>query len=460
MQLEVKTAFDQTIMATLPMNSSDDIETMLTTAEKVFKDKRQHISIEKRCEILSKTAELMRASQDMLAMQIAKEGGKPLVDAKVEVARAIDGMQVCIEHVRTRHGEEIPMNLNAASANRLAVTTFEPIGPVVAISAFNHPLNLIVHQVAPAVAAGCPVIVKPASTTPLSAKTFIDYLHQSGLPPEWAQFCLVSGRDAQALATDSRVAFFSFIGSGDIGWMLRSKLAPGTRCALEHGGIAPVIVDTSASIDSLMPKLIKGGYYHAGQVCVSAQRIYVPNAMLEEFSNTLKVGVEKLITGDPTDIKTEVGPLILPQEVQRVDEWIGQSIKDGATCLLGGKAISETTYEPTILVNPPQNSKLLTHEIFGPALVLVPYDDINDAIEMANSVPYSFQAAIFSENINTALHTAKHINAAAVMINDHSAFRVDWMPFAGYKQSGHGVGGIPHTMDEMSQKKLVVFNYN
>lgn len=460
MELEVKTAFDEEVIESLAMHTANDIETMLANADKVFKDRSQHISISQRCDILTKVAQQMRKEQDKLALQIAQEGGKPLLDAKVEVGRAIEGVQLCIEHVRTRHGEEIPMGLNPASTKHLAVTRFEPIGVVVAISAFNHPLNLIVHQVAPAIAAGCPVIVKPASTTPLSAKTFVEYVHQAGLDPNWCQLCLVGGKDAERLATDSRVAFLSFIGSANVGWMLRSKLAPGTRCALEHGGIAPVFIDESANFDSLIPKLIKGGYYHAGQVCVSAQRIYVPKSRLEDFSQTLLAGVKKLKTGDPTDIKTEVGPLILPAEVKRVDEWIKEAIQGGAKCLVGGKPMSETMYEPTILVDPPLNSKVLKHELFGPAVILVGYDELNQAIEWANDVPYSFQAAIFGEHISRALQAAERINAAAVMINDHTAFRVDWMPFAGYKHSGHGIGGIPHTMDEMSEKKMIVFNYS
>jgi acyl-CoA reductase-like NAD-dependent aldehyde dehydrogenase len=460
MELEVKTAFEQTVIDSIPMNTPADIEQMLVTADKVFKDKTQHIPIEKRCQILNHVAQQMKDNEDMLAMQIAKEGGKPLVDAKVEVARAIDGMQVCIEHVRTRHGQEVPMNLNAASTNRLAVTRFEPLGIVVAISAFNHPLNLIVHQVAPAIAAGCPVIIKPASTTPLSAKSFVEYLHQAGLDPRWCQLCIVGGKDAEKLATDNRVSFLSFIGSAEIGWQLRSKIAPGTRCALEHGGIAPVIIDESAKIAPLLPKLIKGAFYHAGQVCVSVQRVFVPKNQMDDISQNMMVGVNRLVTGDPTQMSTDVGPLILPAEVDRVESWINESIQQGAQCLTGGKRLSATTFEPTVLIDPPKDSKVMQHEVFGPAVVLIGYDEITDAIDMANDVPFSFQASIFSDNIYHALKSADAINAAAVMINDHTAFRVDWMPFAGLKQSGHGVGGIPHTMDEMSQQKMLVFNYD
>lgn len=458
MSLKVFTAYDQKPLETLQRASAADIEAMLKLADETFKDKSAALSIEARCEALYKIKAQMQENKDFLAMQIAKEGGKPLVDAKVEVARAIDGIQVCIEHVRTRRGQQIPMDLNAASTGKLAVTRFEPRGVVVAISAFNHPLNLIVHQVAPAIAAGCPVIVKPASSTPLSAKSFVEYAHQA-MDKKWVQLCLASGSDAEKLATDERVAFLSFIGSSKVGWGLRAKLAPGARCALEHGGIAPVIVDESANINKMLPKLVKGGFYHAGQVCVSVQRVYVPNSQLHNISAQLCDQIKALKVGDPTLEDTDVGPLIAESEVARVDEWIKEAITSGANCPIGGKILSNTTYEPTLLINPGAQSKVLQHELFGPAIVLVGYDDLDTAIELANEVPYAFQAAVFSDNIDRALYVNDRINAATVMINDHTAFRVDWMPFAGLKQSGHGVGGIPYTMDEMSQEKLTVFNY-
>ncbi len=280
------------------------------------------------------------------------------------------------------------------------------------------------------------------------------------MPAQWCQLCLVSGKSAEKLASDPRVNFLSFIGSSDVGWMLRSKLAPGTRCALEHGGIAPVFIDESANVEKLLPKLVKAGYYHAGQVCVSAQRVYIPSKMLSNFTEQLCEQVKRLKVGDPTLAETDVGPLIQEQEVKRVHDWLNEAIKAGAQCPIGGKILSSTVYAPTIIVSPSRSAKVLNHELFGPSLILVGYNQLSEAIEQANDVPYSFQASIFSENITTALNASEDINAAAVMINDHPAFRVDWMPFAGYKESGHGIGGIPYTMDEMSCKKLTVFNYD
>jgi acyl-CoA reductase-like NAD-dependent aldehyde dehydrogenase len=349
------------------------------------------------------------------------------------------------------------MGLNAASANRLAFTRHEPIGVVVAFSAFNHPLNLIVHQVGPAVATGCPCIVKPAEATPLSAMRFVGILRESGLPEEWCQALVTTDLDvAGSLATDSRVGFFSFIGSARVGWMLRSKLAPGTRCALEHGGAAPVLVAEDADLDYGLPLISKGGFYHAGQVCVSVQRVFAHRNIARDLAERLAQAATALNVGDPTLPDTEVGPLIRPAEVQRVGEWVREAVDQGGELLAGGQALSETCYAPTVLYDPPGDVRVSTSEIFGPVVCVYPYDDIDDAIARSNSLPYAFQASVFTRDIDTALRASRRLDASAVMINDHPAFRVDWMPFAGLRESGLGVGGIPYTMEDMQIRKLTV----
>lgn len=455
--LKVKTPFDQTLIATVDTADSTAVEHALNTAHTLFKERKSWLVAEKRIEILEKVAVLMQAQFEELAIEAAREGGKPLLDSRVEVARAIDGMKLCVEHLRTNSGKEIPMNLNAASSGRLAFTTKEPIGVVVAISAFNHPLNLIVHQVAPAIATGCPVIVKPAEDTPLSCFRFVQILREAGLPDEWCQAMTVNNLDrASQLVTDSRVAFLSFIGSAKVGWMLRSKLAPGTRCALEHGGAAPVIVTEDADIDTALPLLGKGGFYHAGQVCVSVQRIFCHESIAMQVAKGLVKIANQLVIDDPVLAETEAGPLIRPAEVDRVEQWIKSAINDGATLMCGGKRISDTCYQCTVLYDPPDDSIVSQNEIFGPVVMVYPYKDIDDAIQRANSLQYSFQASIFSKNVDTLLYAGQNLDASAIMMNDHTAFRVDWMPFAGLKQSGLGVGGIPYTMDDMQIDKLIV----
>ena len=306
-------------------------------------------------------------------------------------------------------------------------------------------------------AVGCPVIVKPARTTPLSCLNLVNCLYEAGLPKEWVQTIICKGSLAEKIATDPRISFFSFIGSGKVGWGLRSKLADGTRCALEHGGAAPVIVEPDADMDDAIPLLAKGGFYHAGQVCVSVQRVFVHEDIVEEFSSKLVAIAEKLVVGDPVDEKTEVGPLIQEAEVERVHSWVEEAKAAGAKILTGGEKIAKTCYAPTVILNPPYKTNVSKLEIFGPVINIYSYKSRSEAIALANDVPFSFQAAVFTRDINTALETAKRLNAAAVMINDHTAFRVDWMPFAGRKASGLGVGGILPTMLEMTEEKLIVF---
>ena len=454
---QVVHAYDRTPIKEIPADTAETLEAKLDTAFKLFKDRDQALKPYQRSAILSRASALLAERVETFAKLIAAEGGKPLTDARIEVIRAVDGLRNAAEEIRTFAGREIPMGLTAASEGRWAFTTREPIGVVAAISAFNHPVNLIVHQVAPAIAVGCPVIVKPASPTPLSCLELVGLLREAGLPEPWCQtFVTEHNGLSERLATDPRIAFLSFIGSARVGWYLRSKLAPGTRCALEHGGAAPVIIDRSAKLDRIIDPIVKGGYYHAGQVCVSVQRIFVHRDVRDDFVERLAARVQALRVGDPLLAETEVGPLILPRETVRVSGWIDEAVAGGAR-LIGGGRLSETTLAPGILVEPAAAAKVSQLEIFGPVTCVYGFEKLDDAIETANSLPYAFQAAVFSTDIGPALRSAQRLDASAVMINDHTAFRTDWMPFAGRRQSGYGVGGIRPTMDEMSEEKMVVF---
>jgi len=454
---EVCAPFDGKTIATIDVGGAAAIEKALATAHALYRDRDAWLPPVKRIAILKKAASIMEARAEELALEAAREGGKPLVDSRVEVARAIDGMANCAELLRSEAGHVIPMNINAASAGRVAFTQREPIGVVVALSAFNHPVNLVVHQVGPAIAAGCPVIVKPARDTPLSCMRVVAILHEAGLPAAWCQSLVPESTElATGLATDARVAFLSFIGSARVGWMLRSKLAPGARCALEHGGVAPAIVAADADLDVAIPKLLKGGFYHAGQVCVSVQRIYVQRAIADKVAQRLVEGARKLKVGDPTLPDTEVGPLIRHAELERIDGWIKEAVQGGAKLLCGGKAISDSCYEPTVLFEPSDDARISREEVFGPVVCVYPYDELDHAIARANALPVSFQSAIFTTSYATAMRAYARLDASAVMVNDHTAFRVDWMPFAGLRESGHGVGGIPYTFREMQIDKMFV----
>jgi acyl-CoA reductase-like NAD-dependent aldehyde dehydrogenase len=357
----------------------------------------------------------------------------------------------------TAAGREIPMDLNAASKNRWATTHREPVGVVLAISAFNHPLNLIVHQAVTAVAAGCPVLVKPALSTPMSARSLVEMLHEAGLPKEHCQLVLTENELTGRLVEDPRVAYLSFIGSSEVGWRLRSRLARGARAALEHGGVAPAILDETADLDDALPLLVKAGYYHAGQVCVSLQRIYLPRSALRGFVERFAERVEKLCVGDPTLDATEVGPLISPREVGRVESWVKGALDGGGRLACGGRRLGETCYAPTVVVDPPDDCELSEREIFGPVVAVYGYHDIDEAVLRANAPTSYFQASLFTGRLDRALDIARRLNGTTVLVNDHTAFRVDWMPFGGHRDSGLGTGGIGYSIDDMTLERSIIF---
>ena len=458
--LKVLSPFDQSLIKEIPLVGKSEVEHALAKAYGLFLDQSKWIPAHEKIAILERTADIMKTKIEELTNTAAHEGGKPYSDSKVEVLRAINGVKLAAEHISQLKGEQVPMGLTKASENRIAFTMREPIGVVSSISAFNHPLNLIIHQTVTAIAAGCPVIIKPAMTTPLSCLAFVEILNEAGLPEGWCQPIICENDAAEQLVTDSRVNYFSFIGSAKVGWYLRSKLSNGTRCALEHGGAAPVIVEKDADFESMIPSLVKGGFYHAGQVCVSVQRVFAHESICEDLANKIAESAKNLIVGDQMNPDTEVGPLILPREVDRVEEWVNEAIESGSAVLTGGNRISDTCFEPTVLLNPPHNVRVSTQEIFGPVVCVYSYSDREKAIEIANSLDVHFQASVFTKDLDVAFDTVKKLNATAVMVNDHTAFRVDWMPFGGRDSSGIGMGGIQHSMHEMTREKLMVIKSN
>lgn len=453
----VTSPFNGATVGEIELAGVEHVEQALVNAYSLFRDRRAWLSLQQRITVLEKLAGLMEQQKEELARLAAMEGGKPLIDSRVEADRAINGIKICVETISSEAGTRYALPEADPQMMRYGFTSKEPVGVVVAVSAFNHPLNLIVHQVGAAVAAGCPVIVKPADDTPLSCFNFARLLTEAGLPESWCQVLLPEKIElATALVSDARVGFFSFIGSAKVGWMLRQKLAAGTRCALEHGGAAPVIVDATADLNKVIPSLLKGGYYHSGQVCVSVQRVFVHESLLEEIAEKLTVGVQQLRVGDPLDDNTELGPLIRSAEVERVASWVQEAVDAGATLLAGGDVLPNNCYQPTLLLEPPAHCAVSSKEIFGPVVCLYSYRDVDEAIERANSLDVAFQAAVFTQDIDRAFEAYQQLDAAAVMVNDHTAFRHDAMPFAGLRHSGLAVGGIPFTIEDMQIDKLLV----
>ena len=454
--VEVTRPWDGDVLATVACADAATASQALALAAAAYRDRDMWLPQAQRIEILDNACRLLTERGDEFAVRAAAEGGKPLPDSKVELARAVVSLQSCVDCLRSElgHGQRIPMGVNAASMNRLAFTINEPIGVVLAFSAFNHPINLIAHQVGPAIAAGCPVVVKPAEATPLSCFALIELLYEAGLPQTHCQAFLAEDHDVSAnMAADERVGFFSFIGSDRVGWMLRSRLAPGARCALEHGGMAPVIINDDADLEDNLPLIAKGGFYHAGQVCVSVQRVFAHASIARRVADELARLGGAMKIGDPTSADTEVGPLIRPGEVDRVEQWVAEA---GAEVVCGGQRFSDTAYQCTVLYDPPAEAKVTCREVFGPVVCVYPFDDVADAVRRANDLPYSFQASVITRDLDVAAYCVRRLDAASVMVNDHTAFRVDWMPFAGHKRSGYGTGGVPYTFDDMQAAKLVV----
>lgn len=452
---ELKAPFDHQRIAMVGFMSEKQAFENLETLAQTHTEGRVPAPFE-RAEILRRAAGRVRDRHDFFSDLIAWEGGKPLKDAKVEVTRAINSLEIAAEECVRWAGREIPMRGTKAAEGHLAFTTPEPIGVVFAISAFNHPLNLIAHQVGPAIAVGCPVLVKPASETPLSCLHLLDELYEAGLPPEMALPLVCENEVTEKIAKSPKVAFLTFIGSARVGWYLRSVVAPGTRVSLEHGGSAPAIVDASADLDLAVPSLIRAGYYHSGQVCVSAQRVFVHQDVWSEFTERFVGGAQALKVGDARKPETDCGPIIRLRDRDRIHDRVTHAVAHGAQLMLGGEKVGASCYAATVLSHAQATDPIMREEIFGPVVNLLPFTDFEHAIKCANDVEWQFQSAIYSCDLDRAMTAARRFRASAAMINESTAFRVDWMPFRGDGPSGLGTGGIAYTMHDMTKEKMIL----
>jgi len=355
-------------------------------------------------------------------------------------------------------GEVLPMERTAAGAGHLAFTRHEPIGPVLALSAFNHPMNLLAHQVGTALAAGCAVAFKPASDTPFCAEWLADTLAAKGVPLEAAVLFHADPRDAEKLAAHSAFKYVSFVGSAAVGWELRRKIAPGTRIALEHGGQAPAIVWDDADLDAAVKALTKGGFYHAGQVCISTQNIHVHERVFDAFVERLRGAVEALVVGDARDAATDVGPLIRAKEKNRVEEWVAEAMDAGARVIVRRTNSGANLMGPVVLTHVPTQCRIWKEEVFGPVVNVNPFRDVAEVYRSLEANPYQFEAAIFTTSLPRALEAMKLMPAMTVVVNNHTAVRVDEMPFGGHGLSGHGMGGVRWAVQEQTRLKQVLIN--
>jgi acyl-CoA reductase-like NAD-dependent aldehyde dehydrogenase len=454
-ECSVRSPFDQKVLATFPYDREADVLERVAAGHRLSLSP-QSWPKDKRLTFLQTLAVALEKEAEDYATLIAMEGGKPLQDARIEARRAVQSIQSTSAALYQWHGTEIPMGLTAATQERWAITRREPRGLVLAISAFNHPLNLIVHQVIPALAVGCPVLIKPSMKAPLSCQRFVRLLKDCGLPEGWCQQLLIDEALTEKLVGDPRIAVLSFIGSAAVGWKLRRQLAPGTIALLEHGGTAPLVLAEDADLESAIPLMIKGGYYHAGQVCVSVQNVFVPRQKMDEVREKLLAGIKKLKTGDPLDPATDVGPLIRSEEADRVMRWMEEATMSGGRLLCGGERMNANCVLPTLIEGAPESTSFYKDELFGPGMGLYAYEDFEACIGRINQSRFAFQASIFTQTMAKALQFVQRVEAATVLVNDHTAFRADWMPFGGRKESGLGIGGILPSMMELSREKLVI----
>ena len=395
----------------------------------VGQDKMNTVQPRERAQWLKKIAQLIREERAELAHLIATEGGKPLKDALVETDRAAHTFELCAEETVRLGSDTLPLANTAPGEGKLAFTLREPIGPVLALSAFNHPLNLLAHQVGTALAAGCAVVFKPSRGTPYCGEWLAEALTKAGVPAEAAIICHADREQIHQLVSRPEFQFVSFVGSAQVGWDLRKKIAPGTRLALEHGG----------------------------QVCISTQKIFVHEKVATAFISMFAGAASKLITGDARHKDTDVGPLIRPAEKQRVHQWVQEALEAGAT-LAHGVLDNERFMKPIVLTNVPVTCKIWHEEVFGPVVSINSFSDVSKAYEDIEESPFHFEACIFTQSLPRALEAVKHLAAMTVVVNEATTFRVDAMPFGGHRQAGLGMGGVHYAVSELTRLKQVIIN--
>ena len=407
-----------------------------------------------RAAILRKTAELIIRHGDGLSETIALEAGKPIKAAKAEVTRAAMVFQLAAEEALRISGEVLPLDIAPDTGNRIGITRRFPVGPVLAITPFNFPLNLVAHKIAPAIAAGNTVIHKPSSAAPLTALRLGELLLEAGMPAGMVNVLPCTAQVAETLIADERIKMISFTGSPAVGWDIKAK-AGKKKVALELGGNAAVIVEPDADIHAAVERCVYGGYVYAGQVCIAVQRIYIHHTIYEEFTDEFVDRVKKLKTGDPLLPETDVGPLISLDEIHRVQEWVEEARQQGATVLTGG-SYEGTIYQPTVLAHVPKHARCVSRELFAPVTVLFSYKNFDEAIDAANDSIYGLQAGVFTRSIDKAMIAFNRLDVGGVMINEVPTFRVDTFPYGGVKHSGLGREGVRYAIEEMTEIKIMV----
>ena len=450
--VDVRSPFSGEVVGRVPKAGAAETRRAVDGAAEAM---REPLPAHKRAEILVRVAGALGRRHDEVARLISDEAGKPMKAARIEAKRAMSTYTMAAVEARKLAGEMIPMDASQAGEGKLAFTLRRPIGVVGAISPFNFPLNLVAHKIAPALAAGCAVVLKPAGQTPLSALLLAELETDAGLPAGWLN--VVTGPASEigdALVEDERVKLITFTGSGPVGWMIRER-APRKKVSLELGNATPVILDIDADLDDAAARLAAHAFSFAGQSCISVQRIYVDRGLYEAFVERFVPRVEALRLGDPADEETDVGPVIDAGSRERILAWIDEARASGAEILTGG-ALEGELIRPTVIGNPSPDLSVSCEEVFGPVCTVTATDSLDEAIALANGTRYGLQAGIFTGRLDTALRAAQELEFGGVTVNEAPTFRADQMPYGGVKDSGNTREGPASAVREMTEDRLVV----
>jgi acyl-CoA reductase-like NAD-dependent aldehyde dehydrogenase len=450
--LEVRSPYSGDVVGRVAKGGAAETRRAIDAAEEAM---RSPLPAHKRAEILVRVAGALGRRHDEVARTICDEAGKPMKAARVEAKRAMSTFTMAAVEARKLAGEMVPMDASQAGEGKLAFTIRIPVGVVGAISPFNFPLNLVAHKLAPALAAGCAVVAKPASQTPLSALVLAELMVEAGLPPGWVNVVVgSSGEIGDVLIADERVKLLTFTGSGAVGWGLRER-APKKRVTLELGNATPVVVAADANLDEAATRLAANAFSFAGQSCISVQRVYAEGAAYDGLLERFLPKVEALKVGDPADEDTDVGPVIDEDARQRILEWIEEARRAGAEILAGGD-LDGDLIRPTVIANASPELKVSCEEVFGPVCTVTRVGSLDEAIALANGTRYGLQAGIFTASLDGALRAAQGLEFGGVTVNEAPTFRADQMPYGGVKDSGNTREGPAYAVREMTEERIVI----
>jgi acyl-CoA reductase-like NAD-dependent aldehyde dehydrogenase len=452
---DVHVPFDGSVAGTIYQASLEQVNAAIEAARKAFPAMRA-MSRHERSSILYKAHSLLAERHEEMAGAISSESGKPIREARGEVDRGLFTLLFSAEEAHRLHGDEVPMDAHPGARGKTGMTIREPLGVIAAITPFNFPLNLSLHKIGPAIAAGNTIVHKPASSTPISALLLATIFRDAGLPAGALNVITgPGGTIGDALTFDPRIAMVTFTGSPDVGQRIRN-LAGMKRVTLELGSNSAVIIEPDADLDKAVPKCVAGAFAHSGQVCISIQRIYAHEAIRDEFATRMSEATAKLKIGHPKEESTDVSSLITETEAKRIETWIGEARQGGATLLTGG-ARHGATIEPAILTDVSPTANLNVKEAFGPVVSVNSYKTLDDAIAMVNASDYGLQAGMYTRDLEKAFRTAREVHVGGFHINEIPAFRVDQMPYGGVKLSGTGREGPRYAIEEMTELKLITW---